>query len=59
MKRPYITFVCDLIKNASIGAPIYTSQIADNMAVAYDLKEKDAADNRRADAGHTGRRADG
>ena len=43
MKRPYITFVCDLIKNASIGAPIYTSQIADNMAVAYDLKEKDAA----------------
>lgn len=43
MRTTYIDFICDVLKKAPAGTPIYTHQIADELATVYQLDSKDAA----------------
>lgn len=43
MKKTYTSFVCEYLASATVGLPIYTKQIAKNIAASYNLSEKEAA----------------
>ncbi|MBC5735245.1 hypothetical protein [Lawsonibacter hominis] len=43
MRVTYIDFICDALKKASVGMPIYTSKIAAELGVAYQLDSKEAS----------------
>ncbi len=43
MKQTYVDFVCERLKKISAGIPIYTRQIAEEIAADYHLPEKEAA----------------
>jgi len=43
MRTTYMDFTCDILRNAKVGAPIYTSQVAERMRASYQLDTKEAA----------------
>lgn len=43
VRTTYIEFTCDILKDAKIGAPIYTAQIAEQLSAAYQMDGKEAA----------------
>lgn len=43
MKKTYTSFVCEYLASETVGLPIYTKQIAKNIAASYNLSEKEAA----------------
>lgn len=43
MRRNYITFVSEYVKNVPKGNPIYTGKVAESMADRYNITIKDAA----------------
>ena len=43
MRKTYTAFVCEQLGKIPTGVPIYTGRIAESLASAYDLSEKDAS----------------
>lgn len=43
MRTTYVDFTCDILRNAKVGAPIYTSQVAERLGTTYKLDSKEAA----------------
>lgn len=43
MRVTYIDFICDALKKASVGMPIYTSKIAAELGIVYQLDSKEAS----------------
>lgn len=48
MRVSYMEFACNIIRNTEIGVPIYTKEIARDIAEEYDINQ-DEADMRTAD----------
>ncbi|MBQ3834789.1 MAG: hypothetical protein II816_04675, partial [Elusimicrobia bacterium] len=42
MKKSYVNFICDILKNNDIGTPIYVNRIADKVSSNYNLQKKEA-----------------
>lgn len=43
MRQTYMDFVCKTLLETQVGTPVYTNQVAEKVAVIYDLGENEAA----------------
>ena len=43
MRKTYIDFICELLKDKETGVPIYTNHISEAMAAYYEINSKESA----------------
>ena len=43
MRATYVDFTCDILKKETVGTPVYTNRVAQQLGTAYQLDGKEAS----------------